>query len=227
MGDVCTRSCGFCAVKTGRPEALDPSEPARVAEGARRLGLRHVVITSVDRDDLPDGGAGHFSRTVLAIREASPGTVVEVLTPDFQGDLGAVATVLSARPEIFNHNVETVPRLQRRVRPRGDFGRSLRILRRVKEISPETWTKSGLMVGLGESPDEVDETLRAMRAASVDMVTIGQYLQPTRRQLAVHEFIDAAQFDHHAAVARGLGFASVFSGPFVRSSYLADQAVPA
>lgn len=225
MGDTCTRRCGFCAVRTGRPRPLDADEPARVAEAVRRMRLRHAVITSVDRDDLPDGGAAHFAATVRAIRAAAPGTIVEVLTPDFRGDLEAVDTVLAAEPEVFNHNLETVPRLYPAVRHRSDFARSLRVLRHAKERRPAAWTKTGLMAGLGERPEEVLETLRSAREALVDFVTIGQYLQPSPENLAVAEYVAPALFDRYADEGRRMGFAHVFSGPFVRSSYLADMAV--
>jgi lipoic acid synthetase len=225
MGDVCTRACRFCSVTSGRPAAgLDASEPQRVGEAVRRMGLRHVVITSVDRDDLADGGARHFAETIAAIRLASPGTAVEVLTPDFQGDTDAVDIVMGAAPEVFGHNVETVLRLQRTVRPGSSLERSLAVLRHASR--PGSWTKTGLMVGLGETEDEVTETLREIREAGVDIVTIGQYLQPTRRQMAVREFIEPGQFVRHEAAARALGFSEVLAGPFVRSSYLADQIVP-
>jgi lipoyl synthase len=225
MGDTCTRRCGFCAVKTGRPSPLDSSEPARVGEAVRRMGLRHAVVTSVDRDDLPDGGAAHFVETIHAIRAASPGTLVEVLTPDFRGDLAAVGTVAAAEPDVFNHNVETVPRLYPTVRHRSDFERSMRVLHHAKKHRPAMWTKTGLMVGLGETPEEVIGVLGAARKALVDFVTIGQYLQPSAGNLAVAEYVEPALFERFAEEGRRLGFAHVFSAPFVRSSYLADMAV--
>jgi lipoic acid synthetase len=227
MGRICTRRCGFCSVETGRPRPLDSEEPRRVAEAVRRLRLRHAVITSVDRDDLPDGGAAHFAATVRAIHAVSPGTVVEVLTPDFEGNLASVDAVLEAAPEVFNHNVETVLRLYPRVRHRGDFERSLGVLRHAKERSPRIWTKSGLMAGLGETPAEMIATFRALRERGlVDLLTVGQYLRPTKDQVPVAEYLEPAQFDRYGAAARAMGFTGVFSGPFVRSSYLADRVIP-
>ena len=227
LGNVCTRGCGFCSVPKGSPSKrdfqLDPDEPANVARMARDMRLRHVVITSVNRDDLPDGGSGHFAETVRQVRRALPEARVEVLTPDFCGDLEAVARVLDAGPHIFNHNMETVARLYRRVRPQADYRQSLEVLRFAKAYRPEALTKSGLMVGLGEQPTEVEELLRDVRSVSTDMATIGQYLQPTRRNLPVTEFVSPAQFDAYRDYGLSIGFKAVFSGAFVRSSYMAEQ----
>jgi lipoic acid synthetase len=222
LGETCTRPCGFCAVKRGIPEAVAGDEPARLAEACARLGLRHVVITSVTRDDLPDGGAEHFRRCILAVRDRI-GATVEVLTPDFEGRRASVDTVLSARPEVFNHNLETVARLQRQVRRKSQYTVSLDVLRYVKQASPLTRTKSGLMLGLGETTEEVFETLADLRAAGCDLVTLGQYLQPSPRHLQVERYLPPAEFDELGRVARCLGFLEVASGPFVRSSYHADE----
>ena len=222
MGNVCTRSCSFCAVPRGRPEPLDPEEPANVARVAARMGLRYVVITSVNRDELPDGGSAHFAATVNEVKRALPEARVEVLTPDFCGDLDAVARVLDAGPHVFNHNVETVPRLYRRVRPQAKYEQSLRVLEFARRRSGAVVTKSGLMVGLGEHPDEVERLLSDLREASVDVVTIGQYLQPTRRHLPVAEFVSPEAFERYREYGLRLGFRAVFSGPLVRSSYMAD-----
>jgi lipoic acid synthetase len=222
LGNVCTRTCGFCAVPRGRPLALDPEEPRHVAQMAARMKLRHVVITSVNRDELPDGGAGHFAATVAEVRRALPAARVEVLTPDFCGDHRAVATVLDAGPGVFNHNLETVARLYRRVRPQAEYRRSLEVLAFARRYAPQVLTKSGFMVGLGETPQEVCELLRDLREAAVDIVTIGQYLQPTRRHLPVEAYLPPAQFDSYRHAGLQLGFRAVFSGPLVRSSYLAD-----
>ena len=227
LGNLCTRGCGFCSVPKGSPAkkefSLDPGEPAHVAEMAVRMNLRYVVITSVNRDDLPDGGSRHFAATVRCVREALPHAQVEVLTPDFCGDLDAVACVLDAGPHVFNHNMETVRRLYRRVRPQADYAQSLRVLEFAKQYRPDALTKSGLMAGLGESKEEVHELLSHVRAAHVDVATIGQYLQPTRRNLPVAEYVTPAQFDAYRDHGLSLGFKMVFSGPFVRSSYMADH----
>ena len=227
LGNLCTRGCGFCSVPKGSPAkqefSLDSEEPRHVAEMAAQLKLRYVVITSVNRDDLPDGGSHHFAQTVREVRRALPAAKVEVLTPDFCGDLDAVARVLEAGPHVFNHNMETVRRLYRRVRPQADYEQSLRVLRFSKERSPVTMTKSGLMVGLGESAAEVHELLRDIRAAAVDVATIGQYLQPTRRNLSVAEYVRPEQFEAYRDYGLAAGFEMVFSGPFVRSSYMADR----
>ena len=223
LGDVCTRSCGFCNVTTGRPYA-PPSEdePRAVAETARRMGLRHVVVTSVTRDDLRDGGAGQFAATIGELRAALPNAVVEVLTPDFRGNVDAVRTVVEAKPDYFNHNVETVPRLYDYVRPGSRFARSIAVLSEARRIDPGVTTKSGLMLGLGERRDEVLDVLERLRAAEVEIVTIGQYLQPKREKLDVVEYIHPTVFDDYREAGEAMGFKAVFSGPFVRSSYMAD-----
>jgi lipoyl synthase len=222
LGNVCTRPCGFCSVHKGAPEVLEDDEPARVAEAAHRLGLRHVVITSVTRDDLPDGGADHFRRCVLAVRERT-GAAVEVLTPDFMGDLTAVDTVLRAAPEVYNHNMETVPRLYKKVRGRASYQRSLDLLSHVKRRSPTTVTKSGLMLGLGETVEELFEVLADLRAVMCDMLTLGQYLAPTLKHIPVARYVQPEEFDSLAVLARTMGFRKVTAGPFVRSSYHADE----
>jgi lipoic acid synthetase len=224
LGNVCTRPCGFCSVPRGQPEMLEDNEPDRVAEAAFRLGLKHVVITSVTRDDLPDGGADHFARCVEAVR-ARTGSRVEVLTPDFLGDLAAVDRVLAARPEVYNHNTETVPRLYKKVRGRADYRRSLDLLAHVKRTHPEITTKSGLMLGLGETTDELLEVLADLRAVRCDLLTLGQYLAPTLKHIPVVRYVPPAEFDALAVLARSLGFQQVASGPFVRSSYHADEMV--
>ncbi len=225
LGDLCTRGCGFCAVPKARRgiPAPDPEEPAHVARMAARMGLRYVVITSVNRDDLEDGGSAHFAETVREVRSSLPAARVEVLTPDFCGDLAAVARVLDAAPDVFNHNMETVPRLYRRVRPQANYRRSLDVLAFGRRYRAGALTKSGLMVGLGEQPEEVMELLRDLRAAGVDVVTIGQYLQPTRRNLPVAAYIPPEQFDAYREYGLSIGFKMVFSGPFVRSSYMAEM----
>lgn len=223
LGNLCTRGCGFCSVpKSRHPGPLDPEEPGHVARMASDMRLRHVVITSVNRDDLADGGSEHFAATVRALLAALPEARIEVLTPDFQGDLAAVARVLDAGPHIFNHNMETVPRLYRKVRPQADYRQSLAILRFAKHYRPAVLTKSGAMLGLGETPEEVHQLMRDLLDANVDIVTLGQYLQPTRRNLPVAEFIPPVQFDAYRESGLSLGFKMVFSGPFVRSSYMAD-----
>jgi lipoic acid synthetase len=224
LGEVCTRSCGFCAVARGRPEEVDPDEPRRVAEAASRLELRHVVITSVTRDDLPDGGAEHFYRCVLAVREQA-GASVEVLTPDFAGSKDAVDRVVEAAPEVFNHNTETVPRLYRRVRgAKANYGWTLRLLRCVKQRNSTIKTKSGLMLGLGETYEEVLDVLADLRDQGVDLITLGQYLQPdTRRFLPVVRYLEPDEFDVFGHAATRMGFKGVASGPFVRSSYHARE----
>lgn len=224
LGEVCTRPCGFCSVPRGEPEVLAIDEPDRVAEAALRLGLKHVVITSVTRDDLPDGGADHFARCVVAVRERT-GAVVEVLTPDFLGNLAAVDRVLEAQPEVYNHNMETVPRLYRKVRGRADYRRSLDLLEHVKRRSPSTTTKSGLMLGLGETTDELLDVLADLRSVKCDTLTLGQYLAPTLKHIPVARFVPPAEFDTLATLARSMGFAHVAAGPFVRSSYHADEMV--
>ncbi len=223
LGDVCTRSCGFCAVPRGRPPALDPAEPANVARMAAGMRLRHVVITSVNRDDLDDGGSAHFAGAVREVRRALPQARVEVLTPDFCGDLEAVARVLAAGPHVFNHNMETVARLYRRVRPQAAYRRSLAVLEFARGHTPGLLTKSGFMLGLGERPEEIEQLLADLRKSGVEVVTIGQYLQPTRRHLPVEEYLPPAVFEHWRQYGLALGFRAVFSGPLVRSSYMADQ----
>jgi lipoic acid synthetase len=223
-GTRCTRRCGFCAVDTARPAALDPAEPARIAEATRRMGLSHVVVTAVARDDLPDGGAGHFSATIRAVRAAAPAARVEVLTPDFKADETALRTVLDAAPDVFNHNLETVERLSPAVRPQASYRRSLAVLALAKRLRPGLATKSGVMVGLGETPAEVRTALEDLRAAECDLVTLGQYLQPTRRHLPVVEYVSPARFAEYARIGRELGFRHVAAGPFVRSSYHAEDA---
>jgi len=227
-GDRCTRACGFCAVTTAKPFALEADEPRRVAEAARRMRLRHVVITAVARDDLADGGADHFRRTIEAVRTLNPDIVIEVLTPDFLDRDAAIETVLAASPHIFNHNLETVRRLTPSVRSRATYDRSLSVLRKVKtKRGDDTYTKSGLMLGLGETEPEVLTALRDLRAAGCDLLTLGQYLQPTLRHLPVVEFVPPGRFDEFGQRAREMGFEHVASGPMVRSSYHADEFRPA
>lgn len=226
LGDICTRSCGFCNVTTGRPYAApSPDEPRSVAEAARSMNLRHVVVTSVTRDDLPDGGAAHFAATIAELRALLPGVAVEVLIPDFRGDADAIRTVAAARPDYFNHNVETVPRLYDFVRPGGRFERSLAVLRAAKRYDPSIVTKSGLMLGLGERRDEVVDVLRRLRESECEIVTIGQYLQPKREKLDVVEYVRPEVFEEYRVIGEEIGFRAVFSGPFVRSSYMADVVV--
>jgi len=223
LGDRCTRRCAYCAVATARPLPPDDAEPDRVAEAARRLGLRYVVLTSVDRDDLADGGAGHFAATVRAVRRALPEAGIEVLTPDFKGNQGALCTVLEAEPDVFNHNIEAVPRLFPRLRPQGRYRLSLDVLAAAKAIRRGQVTKSGLMVGLGETDEEVVPVLEDLRRAGVDVVTIGQYLRPTRDHEPVHRFVTPATFRALEERARAIGFPTVYSGVFVRSSFNAEE----
>ena len=223
LGDRCTRRCGYCSVSTARPLPPDPGEPARVAEAAARLRLRYVVLTSVNRDDLPDGGAAHFAATIRALRAALPRVGVEVLTPDFKGDRDALRVVLDAAPEVFNHNIETVPRLFPRLRPQGSYERSLEVLRALKQLRPGQPTKSGLMLGLGETDEEVVPLLRDLRGCLVDTVTIGQYLRPSRDHEPVHRYVAPEAFAAFAAAARALGFSTVYAGVFVRSSFNAEE----
>jgi lipoic acid synthetase len=225
LGNVCTRPCGFCSVPRGEALDLEPDEPGRVAEAAARLGLRHVVITSVTRDDLSDGGADHFARCVLAVRERT-GAAVEVLTPDFLGDMAAIDRVIAADPDVYNHNLETVPRLYRKVRGKADYHRSLALLRRVKGRAPAMTTKSGLMLGIGETVAELFDVFADLRAVGCDVLTLGQYLAPTLKHIPVARFVPPAEFDSIAERARLLGFKQVVAGPFVRSSYHADEMVP-
>ena len=223
MGDICTRACAFCNVATGIPRPLDAGEPGRVAEAVAELGLGHVVVTSVDRDDLDDGGAAHFAHVIRRIRETSPATTIEVLTPDFLRKRGAVEVVMEARPDVFNHNLETVPRLYARVRAGARYFHSLRLLDRAKRLDPSVFTKSGLMAGLGESREEVLQVMDDLRAAEVDFLTIGQYLQPTPKHHPVDRFVTPGEFESYAAAARGKGFMMVSSSPLTRSSYHADS----
>jgi lipoic acid synthetase len=228
LGNVCTRPCSFCSVPKGAPLSVEDDEPSRVAEAAARLGLKHVVITSVTRDDLPDGGADHFARCVVAVRDRLPDAAVEVLTPDFLGDAAAIDRVTDASPDVFNHNLETVPRLYRVARGRAEYRRSLDLLDRVKRRAPDVVTKAGLMLGIGETIDELFEVLADLRAIRCDIVTMGQYLAPTLKQsIPVARYVPPAEFDDLAAKARLLGFRQVVAGPFVRSSYHADEMVPA
>lgn len=222
-GDRCTRACGFCAVSTAKPFPLEADEPARVAEATRRMKLKHVVITAVARDDLADGGAEHFRRTIQAVRELNPGIVVEVLVPDFNEKDFAIDLVLAAQPEIFNHNLETVRRLTPGVRSRATYDRSLTVLRKVKERGSGIWTKSGIMLGLGEREEELFQAMRDLRSAECDILTLGQYLQPTLKHLPVAEFVSPERFQEYGRVAEEMGFTHVASGPMVRSSYHADE----
>ena len=222
MGDTCTRACSFCNVRTGLPEALDTTEPLRVADAVSRLGLAHVVITSVDRDDLQDGGAGHFAAVIRAIRAAAPDTTIEVLTPDFLRKPGAAEIVAQARPDVFNHNLETVPRLYPTIRPGARYYQSLRLLDHMKTLDPGIFTKSGLMVGLGETRAEIAQVMDDLRIADVDFLTIGQYLQPTPKHATVDRFLPPDEFTELAALARAKGFALVSATPLTRSSYHAD-----
>jgi len=223
MGDTCTRACAFCNVITGKPQALDPTEPARVADAVAKMGLKHVVITSVDRDDLADGGAAHFAQVVLAIRAAAPGTTIEILTPDFLRKAGAAELVIDSKPDVFNHNLETVPRLYLSIRPGARYFHSLRLLERVKERDPAQFTKSGLMVGLGETKEEVMQVMDDMRSAGIDFLTIGQYLQPTRKHAAVDRFVTPEEFGGYEEIARAKGFLMVSASPLTRSSHHAGE----
>lgn len=223
LGSVCTRACTFCNVATGRPDLLDPHEPERVAESVAALALAHVVVTSVDRDDLEDGGAGHFVRTIEAIRKRSPSTTIEVLTPDFLKKDGAIEAVVAAKPDVYNHNLETVPRLYPEVRPGARYFHSLRLLDRVKQLDPTMFTKSGIMVGLGESRAEVLQVMDDLRAADVDFITIGQYLQPTPKHHAVDRFVTPDEFHDYERMAYGKGFLMVSASPLTRSSHHAGE----
>jgi len=225
-GERCTRACGFCAVDTRKPVALEVDEPARVAEATRRMQLKHVVITAVARDDLIDGGADHFRQVIDCVREVNPKIIIEVLVPDFQGDDGAIEAVLSARPDIFNHNLETVRRLTSTVRSVATYERSLLVLRKVKDRAPQLHTKSGLMLGLGETEEELHEAMRDLRDVDCDILTLGQYLQPTKKHLPVTEFIHPDKFTEYQQIAEALGFTHVASAPLVRSSYHADDFSP-
>jgi lipoyl synthase len=224
MGPACTRACPYCDIDfEKKPQPLDPTEPERLAEAVRRLKLNHVVVTSVNRDDLPDGGAAQFARCIRAMRAAAPGTTIEVLIPDLCGNWAALATILQAAPEVLNHNIETVPRLYRRTRPQGDYGRSLELLQRSRHLAPAVYTKSGLMVGLGETDEEVRAVMRDLRAVDCDILTLGQYLQPSTKHLAVQAFVTPAQFDTWRTYGLAIGFLQVVSSPLTRSSYHAEQ----
>ena len=223
LGDTCTRACSFCNVKTGKPGALDPFEPENVAQSVAKLGLAHVVVTSVDRDDLADGGADHFARTITCIRQASPKTTIEVLVPDFQKKPGALEMVVEAKPDVFNHNMETVPRLYASVRPGARYFHSLRILAEVKEMDPSIFTKSGIMVGLGEQREEVLQIMDDLRSADVDFMTIGQYLQPTAKHHVLDRFVTPEEFAAYERNAYGKGFLMVSATPLTRSSYHAGD----
>ncbi|HEY9735952.1 MAG TPA: lipoyl synthase [Trichocoleus sp.] len=224
MGPACTRACPYCDIDfEKKPKALDPTEPLRLAQAVQRMRLNHVVITSVNRDDLPDGGADQFVRCIEAVRQASPGTTIEVLIPDLCGNWAALEIILSARPEVLNHNTETVPRLYRRVRPQGEYARTLELLRRTRELAPQVYTKSGIMVGLGETDEEVRQAMADLRSHHCDILTIGQYLQPSPKHLAVQSFVTPEQFDAWRQVGEEMGFLQVVSSPLTRSSYHAEQ----
>ncbi|MFT8854646.1 lipoyl synthase [Acetobacter orientalis] len=222
MGEICTRACSFCNVTTGLPHALDADEPERVSEAVAKLGLRHVVITSVDRDDLADGGALHFARVIAAIRRDAPDTTIEILTPDFLRKNNALEVVVEARPDVFNHNLETVPRLYPTIRPGARYYQSLRLLDRVKQLDPSIFTKSGLMLGLGEEKMELAQVMDDLRIADVDFITMGQYLQPTVKHAAVQRFVTPQEFEEYGTMARVKGFLQVSASPLTRSSYHAD-----
>ncbi|MBD3883537.1 lipoyl synthase [Phormidium tenue FACHB-886] len=224
MGPACTRACPYCDIDfEKKPQPLDPTEPDRLAEAVRRMQLNHVVITSVNRDDLPDGGAAQFVRCIESVRAASPGTTIEVLIPDLCGNWAALAIILAAQPEVLNHNTETIARLYRRVRPQGDYGRSLELLRQARQLASSVYTKSGIMVGLGETDSEVQQVMRDLRAVDCDILTIGQYLQPSQKHLGIQEFVTPAQFDAWREFGEALGFLQVVSSPLTRSSYHAEQ----
>jgi lipoyl synthase len=223
MGDTCTRACAFCNVKTGLPGALDSAEPEKVADAIARMGLSHAVITSVDRDDLDDGGADHFAQVIRAVRLLSPKTTIEVLTPDFLRKDGALEKVVEARPDVFNHNLETVPSLYLRIRPGARYFHSLRLLQRVKELDPQMFTKSGIMVGLGETRDQVLQVMDDMRSAEIDFITIGQYLQPSRKHAAIDRFVPPDEFKSYETIAYSKGFLMVASSPLTRSSHHAGD----
>jgi lipoic acid synthetase len=223
LGDICTRACAFCNVKTGKPGLVNAQEPVDLAESVLAMGLKHVVITSVDRDDLADGGAAHFVDCIEAVRRISPGTTVEILTPDFRDKKGAVELVAKARPDVFNHNLETVPRLYPTIRPGARYFGSLSLLQRVKEVEPRSFTKSGIMVGLGEEYNEVLQVMDDMRSAGVDFLTIGQYLQPTLKHAAVARYVTPDEFEDYRSVARAKGFLLVSASPLTRSSHHADR----
>jgi len=226
LGDICTRACGFCAIKTGRPQELDREEPGRVAEAVASLGLRHAVITSVNRDELPDGGAAIFAETIRRIRALCPGTTIEVLIPDFRGVWWALAQVLEARPEILNHNMESIARLYHVVRPQAKYARSLELLRRAKEMAPDVLTKSGMMLGVGEEPEEIVAAMRDLRAAECDILTLGQYLRPSLDHIPVRRYVSPEEFQELKQIGLEMGFRHVEAGPLVRSSYHADEQAP-
>lgn len=224
MGPACTRACPYCDIDfEKKPQALDPTEPTRLGEAVRRLNLNHVVITSVNRDDLPDGGASQFVRCIEAVRSGSPQTTIELLIPDLCGDWAALAIILQAQPEVLNHNTETIPRLYKRVRPQGDYGRSLELLQQTRQLAPKVYTKSGIMVGLGETDAEVRQTMQDLRQVGCDILTIGQYLQPSQKHLGVQEFVTPEQFDAWREYGEAIGFLQVVSSPLTRSSYHAEQ----
>lgn len=223
LGSVCTRACAFCNVDTGRPDQLDPHEPRHLAEAVGKLGLKHVVITSVDRDDLPDGGAAHFAECIELLRMTAPDTTVEILTPDFQKKNDAMAIIAQSRPDVFNHNIETVPRLYRTIRPGARYFHSLKILQQMKELEPASFTKSGLMVGLGETKEEVLQVMDDLRSAEVDFITIGQYLQPTPRHAVVDRYVTPDEFRYYERMAKAKGFLMVSASPLTRSSYHAGD----
>ncbi|MCC7370448.1 MAG: lipoyl synthase [Chloroflexi bacterium] len=227
LGEVCTRNCGFCSVITGRPTGLDLDEPRRLAEAVEKIGLRHIVITSVTRDDLPDGGSAIFAETIRELRERIPDCGIEVLIPDFQGNWDALKTVMDARPDILNHNMESVPRLYGRVRPKAIYTQSLELLKRAKDLAPDVNTKSGLMVGLGEEREELLQVFADLRTSDVDVLTVGQYLRPTMKHLPVERYVDPSEFADLKVIAQAMGFRHVESGPLVRSSYHAHEQVPA
>lgn len=222
MGNICTRNCRFCAVEKGHPQPLDEDEPRRVAEAAQKLGLKHVVVTCVTRDDLPDGGASHFAKTIYELKKL-PGVAVEVLVSDFMGKEESIAKVIEAKPDIINHNIETVPRLYSKVRPKADYSRSLNLLKKSKELDPYILTKSGIMVGLGETEEEVIQVMKDLRSVDCDMMTIGQYLRPSVKHIEVAEYVTPQQFERYEEIGYELGFKYVASGPLVRSSYHADE----
>ena len=223
LGEICTRACAFCNISTGLPQGVDAYEPAKIAQAVNEMGLKHVVITSVDRDDLADGGAQHFVDVIGAIREATPKTTIEILTPDFLRKDGAAETVIDARPDVFNHNLETVPRLYLKIRPGARYFHSLRLLEKVKQRDPSQFTKSGLMVGLGETKQEVMQVMDDMRSAGIDFLTIGQYLQPTRKHVGVDRFVTPEEFKAYETIAKAKGFLLASASPLTRSSYHADS----
>lgn len=223
LGSVCTRACAFCNIETGKPDLLDPHEPERLAIAVGKLGLEHVVITSVDRDDLPDGGAGHFAECIRAIRNSAPYTTIEILTPDFLKKDGALEVVVKARPDVYNHNIETVPSLYKTIRPGARYFHSLNLLHNVKKLDPQIFTKSGIMVGLGETNSEVLQVMDDLRAADVDFITIGQYLQPTKKHASVDRFVTPEEFNYLERVAKTKGFLMVSASPLTRSSYHAGD----